>query len=251
VRSTASLLVVALAGALVAEHTMAGMDAGPWTALGSLPWFALVWVSMMAAMMLPSTVPATALYGALGRARPGRAGPAIVFAGGYLLVWLAAGLVAFGADAAVRGAVGNGLDWDHGGRWVAAGALALAAAWQVTPLKTSCLAHCRSPVGVFSRHWRGGWPGALVLGARLGGWCVGCCWALMLALFALGVMSLTWMVLVAVVIALERIAPWPRAAAVAAALALAVLALGIGAAPSHVPGLTIPGPGMGAGMGMG
>jgi predicted metal-binding membrane protein len=244
VRSGAPLLVLALAGAVVTDHAMAGMDAGPWTALGSLPWFTFVWVSMMAAMMLPSTVPATALYGALGRARPARSGPALVFAAGYLVVWLAVGLAAFAADAAARGAAGSGLDWGGGGRWLASGALVLAAAWQVTPFKRACLGRCRSPVGVFTRHWRDGWPGALALGARLGGWCVGCCWALMLALFALGVMSLTWMVVVAVVVALERVAPWPRAAALGAAIALALLAAGVGLAPGHVPGLTIPSHGM-------
>jgi predicted metal-binding membrane protein len=250
-RFGAPLLLLALAGALVVDRTMTGMDAGPWTALGSLPWFTLVWVSMMAAMMLPSTVPATALYGTLGRARPGRTGPAMVFAAGYLLVWLAVGLMAFAADAMIRRWAGAGLDWNAGGRWVASGALVLAAAWQVTPLKRSCLSRCRSPVGVFTRNWRHGWPGALALGARLGGWCVGCCWALMLALFALGVMSITWMVVVAVVVALEKVAPWPRAAALGAAVALAALAVGIGVAPAHVPGLTVPGTGMADGMGMG
>jgi predicted metal-binding membrane protein len=73
----------------------------------------------------------------------------------------------------------------------------------------------------------------------------------MLALFALGVMSITWMVVVAVVVALEKVAPWPRAAALGAAVALAALAVGIGVAPAHVPGLTVPGTGMADGMGMG
>ena len=79
------------------------------------------------------------------------------------------------------------------------------------------------------------------MGARHGAWCVGCCWALMASLFALGVMSLAWMAFVAALIALEKTLPWGRAATYATALVLLVLGVVLLAAPEAVPGLTVPG----------
>lgn len=81
---------------------------------------------------------------------------------------------------------------------------------------------------------------ALIAGARSGAWCIGCSWALMAALFALGVMSVTWMIVIAVLVALEKTGPWPRATRVATAAVLVVLAVGILAAPDHMPGLVMP-----------
>ena len=96
------------------------------------------------------------------------------------------------------------------GRWAAGGVLAVAALYELTPLKDVCLAKCRSPLGFLLGSWRDGHPGALEMGARHGAWCVGCCWALMASLFALGVMSLAWMAFVAALIALEKTLPWGR-----------------------------------------
>ena len=89
--------------------------------------------------------------------------------------------------------------------------LAVAALYELTPLKDVCLAKCRSPLGFLLGTWREGRLGALEMGSRHAGWCLGCCWALMAALFALGVMSLTWMAFVAALIALEKTLPWRRA----------------------------------------
>jgi predicted metal-binding membrane protein len=96
--------------------------------------------------------------------------------------------------------------------------------------------------------WRDGRSGSFEMGARHGAWCLGCCWALMAALFALGVMSLTWMILVAALIALEKTLPWPRAATWGTALVLVVLAVWVAAAPETLPGLTTPAGAAGDGM---
>jgi predicted metal-binding membrane protein len=119
--------------------------------------------------------------------------------------------------------------------------LLLAAGYELTPLKNVCLGKCRSPLGTLLGSWRDGWTGALRMGANNGAWCVGCCWALMASLFALGVMSVTWMAIVAGVIAVEKILPWRRAATYGTALALLALGVLILVAPDALPGLTVPG----------
>jgi predicted metal-binding membrane protein len=235
----ALLLVLAGLAWWSTVHRMAGMDAGPGTDLGALGWFVGVWVVMMAAMMFPSLAPTVALYTTMTRRR----GPdlPLVFTAGYLLIWGAVGAAAYGLFALGSGLFGADLAWDAGGRWFAAGVLALAAVYELTPLKDMCLAKCRSPVGFLLGTWRDGRVGALEMGCRHAAWCVGCCWALMAALFALGVMSLTWMAVVAALIALEKTLPWRRAATWGTAAILLVLAVAIVAVPNEVPGLVVPG----------
>jgi predicted metal-binding membrane protein len=234
----ALLLVLAAAAWWSTADRMAGMDAGPGTALGALSWFLGVWVVMMAAMMFPSLAPTTALYARMTRARG--LDRALLFSSAYLLVWGIAGLAAYGLFALGRSFLGGALAWDAGGRWVAAGVLAAAALYELTPLKDVCLAKCRSPLGFLVGTWRDGRLGALKMGSRLGGWCLGCCWALMAALFALGVMSLTWMAFVATLITLEKILPWRRAVTWGTAAILLALAIAVVAAPDAVPGLVVP-----------
>jgi predicted metal-binding membrane protein len=218
---------------------MAGMDAGPGTDLGALGWFLGVWVVMMAAMMFPSLAPTVALYAKMTRRR-GLDRP-LLFASGYLLAWGTAGLGAYGLFALGRSLFGADLAWRSGGRWFAAGVIALAAVYELTPLKDVCLAKCRSPVGFLLGTWREGRFGALEMGVRHAGWCLGCCWALMAALFALGVMSLTWMAFVAVLIVLEKTLPWRRAVTWGTTVLLLALAIAIVAVPHDVPGLVVPG----------
>ena len=139
-------------------------------------------------------------------------------------------------------------NWRLGVRWLAGGTLLVAAGYEFTPLKEVCLSKCRSPLGFLLGSWRDGLTGALNMGARHGAWCVGCCWALMAALFALGVMSVTWMAFVAALITLEKTLPWDRPVTHATAVILVVLGVLLLAAPDAVPGLTIPGDGsMGGG----
>ena len=235
----ALLLVLAVAAWWSTADRMAGMDAGPGTALGSLSWFLGVWVVMMAAMMFPSLAPTTALYARMTRQRGLDRAPTVT--GGYLLVWGIAGLAAYGLFALGRSFFGGVLAWHAGGRWFAAGVLAAAALYELTPLKDVCLAKCRSPLGFLVGTWRDGRLGALEMGSRHAGWCLGCCWALMAALFALGVMSLTWMAFVAALITLEKTLPWRRAVTRATAAILLALAVSVVAAPHAVPGLVVPG----------
>src|SRR4051794_2318778 len=221
---------------------MRGMDAGPGTDLGTLGWFIGVWVVMMAAMMFPSVAPTVALYSRMTRSRNPVA--PLVFAGGYLLTWTAAGLVAFGIAELGASLFGDALAWDSAGKWVAGGILVVAAVYELTPLKDVCLGKCRSPLGFLLGSWRPGLSGALRMGAANGAWCVGCCWALMAALFALGVMSIAWMAFVAALIAAEKLLPWRRVATYGTAAILLVLGIMLIAAPDAIPGLTIPGSGM-------
>jgi predicted metal-binding membrane protein len=232
------LLALAVLGWWWTADRMQGMDEGPGTPPGALGWFVGVWVVMMAAMMLPSVSPTVALYARMTRSRAPWA--PLVFTAGYLLSWSAAGVLAYGVFVLGRELAGDTLAWDSAGRWLAGGTLLLAAAYELTPLKNVCLAHCRSPVGALMGHWRGGLAGALGMGVRHGAWCLGCCWALMASLFALGVMSIPAMAFVAALIAFEKTVPWERAATWGTAALLVVLGVLLIAAPEAIPGLTVP-----------
>jgi predicted metal-binding membrane protein len=238
----AALFAVAAVGWAWTAREMRGMDAGPWTGLGSLGWFLGVWVVMMTAMMFPSVAPTIALYTRVTK----NSSPLApwLFAGGYLLAWSVAGLLAYTVGVAAVAAFGDVLAWDRAGQEIAAATLVVAAVYEVTPLKDVCLARCRTPLGsflgTFLGSWRGGPTGALRMGVRNGAWCVGCCWALMASLFALGVMSVSWMALVAGIIAAEKTLPLRRGVT----WGVAALLLGLGVlllvAPDALPGLTIP-----------
>lgn len=217
---------------------MAGMDAGPGTDLGTLGWYVGIWLVMMAAMMFPALAPTVALYATMTQRR-GIDRP-LLFAAAYLLVWGGAGVVAYGLFVLGRSVLGSGLAWGAGGRWLAAAVLLVAAVYEVTPLKDVCLSKCRSPLGFLLGRWRDGRRGALELGTRHAFWCLGCCWALMAALFALGVMSLWWMAVISALIALEKTLPWKRIATWATAMLLLVLAVGVAAIPHDLPGLVVP-----------
>jgi hypothetical protein len=125
-------------------------------------------------------------------------------------------------------------------RYLAGGVLFLAAIYQLTPAKDACLRRCRSPLQFILFQWRDGIPGALRMGIVHGAWCVGCCWGLMAALFALGVMSIPWMIVVAGMVAIEKLLPWRALANRLVATTLLVLGLGVTLAPAHLPALTLP-----------
>jgi predicted metal-binding membrane protein len=186
------VVIVALLGLaglawLFTDLEMVGMDAGPGTDPGAFGFYITTWVVMMAAMMFPSLAPMVVVLRRLERRLPASSLTTPLFVIGYLAVWTASGLVAYGVLKAGR------------------------------------------PGGAFS------------MGIRHGAWCLGCCWALMVALFALGAMSLTWMAVLAALIAAEKLLPWRRIAIAAVAAALLALAVGVAAAPADVPGLTVPG----------
>jgi predicted metal-binding membrane protein len=218
---------------------MQGMDDGPWTALGALGWFLATWVVMMAAMMFPSVAPTVALYARMTRERSPLS--PMLFTAGYLVTWVAVGALGFAIANGGGALVGDVLAWDRAGRWVAGATLLVAAVYELTPLKDVCLGKCRSPLGLLLGSWRDGPAGALRMGAGAGAWCVGCCWALMASLFALGVMSVPWMAAIAGVIAAEKILPWRRVATYGTATILLALGVLLLVAPDAIPALTIPG----------
>jgi predicted metal-binding membrane protein len=240
---SALLLGAALVTWIVTVERMRGMDAGPGTDLGALGWYLGVWVTMMAAMMLPSVAPMAIIFGRVSRerARRGQAFvPMWIFLAGYLAVWTAYGLAAFGLYRSIRAADLGFLDWNRQGPLVAGGALALAGVYQLTPLKRMCLRHCRSPLHFVMHGWREGRPGALRMGAVHGAYCVGCCWGLMLILFTLGVMSLVWMAVVAALIFAEKVLPFGERLSHVFAVAFVAFGIWVAAAPGSVPGLTQP-----------
>ncbi len=220
----ALLFALAIVGWWWTAREMQGMDGGPWTDLGTLGWFVGVWVVMMAAMMFPSVAPTVALYSVMTRSRS---------------LWSP---IVFAASEGGR-VSGDVLAWDRGGRWVAGATLVVAAVYELTPLKDACLGKCRSPLGFLLGAWRTGRLGPLEMGAKHGAWCIGCCWALMASLFALGVMSLVWMAVVAGLIAFEKLIPFRRIATYGTAAVLLVLGTLLLAAPDVIPALTVPGSG--------
>jgi predicted metal-binding membrane protein len=234
------VLLFGLAGAgwWWAEGEMRGMDDGPWTGLGTVGWFLGVWVVMMAAMMLPSVAPTVALYSRMTRSR--RPFFPLLFVAGYLMSWAVAGIMAVVVGKAAGWLAGGALEWSRAGRVLAGVTLLAAAIYELTPLKDVCLGKCRSPLGSLIGSWRDGSSGALRMGARNGAWCVGCCWALMASLFALGVMSVAWMAFVAGLVAIEKTLPWRRTASYGTAALLCSLGVLLLAAPHLIPMFTIP-----------
>jgi predicted metal-binding membrane protein len=192
----------------------------------------LMWVVMMVAMMAPTAAPMLLALDRIGRARPDSSGsllPATSFLFGYLLVWTATSLVAtlaqwrlhelalVSASGASRGAVFGGL------------VLLLAGVFQLTPLKQACLRRCRSPLLFLMSWWRPGSWGALRMGIVHGGFCVGCCWALMALMFVGGTMNLLWAAALTLLMLAEKALPMGRRVAHAAGIGLVgwgTLALG-------------------------
>lgn len=179
---------------------------------------------MMAAMMLPSVVPAAR--------RVARLAPTVRFAAGYLAVWTTFGLAAYGLVRFVTSFDAGWLAWEDGGPYVAGGLLVAAGIYELTPLKQRSLRRCRAPSGEGS---------AFRSGVEHGVDCVGSSAGLMVALFALGVMSLFWMAVVAAAIFAEKVLPGSVRLSRGVALALVVLGIWVAAAPGSVPALTEPG----------
>jgi predicted metal-binding membrane protein len=241
--TTALLLGAALVAWIVTIDRMRGMDAGPGTDLGGLGWYVGVWVTMMAAMMLPSVAPMTLLFARISRERQARGRafvPTWVFLAGYLGAWTVYGLAAYGLFRLVTAFGTDWLAWDRAGPYVAGGAIAAAGIYQLSPLKEVCLRHCRGPMHYVMHGWREGRPGALRMGAEHGLFCIGCCWGLMVILFALGVMSLVWMLVVAAVIFAEKVLPYGLRLARVFAVAFVAVGVWVAGSPGSVPGLTQP-----------
>ena len=208
IAAIAAAWVAALAaeatGAAARLHHDALAGIAVWAAL---PLFLVAWQAMVAAMMLPSSLPLVRLFAAASAGQPRPNAALAGFLGGYAVVWSAFGALAFAFDLGVHAAV-HASPWLHAHEWLLGGSiLMLAGAFQFTELKDACLDRCRHPAAFMLRFYERGTTGGLRLGARHGAYCVGCCWALMLVMFAAGVASLVWMALVTAVMVHEKTRP--------------------------------------------
>jgi len=174
--------------------------------------FALGWLLMIVAMMLPTSIPLVATFAMLVRSRPERPTLVALVVAGYVLVWTGFGLAAWLLDRGVHAGV-DAVPWlaAHP-QVIVASTLLVAGLWQFSPLKYRCLDECRSPLGFAVGHWRGERPRreALALGLAHGAFCIGCCWSLMLLMFGVGLGSLVWMLGLGAIMAVEKNAPWGR-----------------------------------------
>jgi predicted metal-binding membrane protein len=218
---------------MAATDDMAGMDMVMTPALLTGLGFVAAWAVMMAAMMLPSALPMIALYAATQQRLPDatRASgvPVAVFTLVYLALWAATGVPMYFASVALS------VIPPEARAWTVALVLVSAGAFQLSPLKEMCLRQCRSPLGFLLGHWRAGWRGSLSLGWAHAVYCLGCCWALMLVLVAAGAMGLVWVLLVAALVAAEKLVAGGEWVARLAGVAL--LALGVAVAVR--PGLAL------------
>ncbi|MFD0985749.1 DUF2182 domain-containing protein [Methyloligella solikamskensis] len=234
------IVTLALLAWLAALLTMSTMDEGPGTPLHSLPIFLIGWVVMLTAMMLPSELNYVGTFVKLVSGQKQAGSTVTLFIAGYALAWVCYGLAAFALDAVLRLASFETLSWARSGPLWAGMVLVLAALYQLSSLKERCLDHCRAPISYFARHWRPGRLGALVMGARHGAVCVGCCWALMAVMFAVGVMNLTWMALLTLIMFAEKIVPGGKTLGVPIALLLLTMGVWVALSPDTAPMLADP-----------
>jgi predicted metal-binding membrane protein len=190
-----------------------------------------IWMVMMVAMMFPAAAPMARTYVALssrGVANASwRAPLSLAFLGTYTAVWTATGVIAAAAYLILAGRVPEIGATGTLGVAAAGAVLVLAGIYQATPLKQACLRGCRSPLSFLMVDWRPGVRGAIRLGARHAAYCVGCCWLLFVVLFAVGVMALPWMALIALAIFLEKSIPGRAGAATSAGVGGALVVVGL------------------------
>lgn len=188
---------------VVADHD-AFFEQASWPWLLRIAAFLAAWVVMLAAMMLPSTVPMARLFTRMVAQRGGGRTALLWFYGAYLAVWTGFAVVALVMDLGVHELV-HGWPWLEQRQGLVLGVtLVLAGAYQLSPLKDACLRGCRSPLGMLMQHYRAGPAGAWRVGTRHAFSCLGCCWALMLVMFATGVGSLVWMLGLTAVMTAEK-----------------------------------------------
>jgi predicted metal-binding membrane protein len=201
----AAIAAQATGAAGVVHHDTVLADGPP--PAGAVLLFLAGWQVMTVAMMLPSSLPLVRMFAAASVAAPGRGRALAAFLGAYALVWTTFGTLAFAGDAGLHALV-NASPWLERHEWaIAPAVLMLAGVFQFSSLKDACLRSCRHPASFMHRHYERGTAGAFNLGARHGVFCVGCCWALMLVMFAVGVASLIWMALLTALMVHEKTRP--------------------------------------------
>jgi predicted metal-binding membrane protein len=195
-----------LSGAAGSVHHDSLLEGGP--GFGpALLLFLVAWQVMVAAMMVPSSLPLVRMYAAASAGAPDRSRSLAAFLGGYAAVWSAFGALAFAGDAAIHAGV-NASPWIEAHDWaIAPLTLMLAGAFQFSALKEACLRACRHPASFLQRHYRRGPRGGFELGMRHGAFCLGCCWALMLVMFGVGATSLVWMAVLTMLMVHEKTQP--------------------------------------------
>jgi predicted metal-binding membrane protein len=200
------------------------MEPMPWSPVYAALAFVMWWV-MMIAMMVPSAAPMVLLFTAIKRKQAASVSPSVeawIFLGGYLLMWAGFSLVAALAQWGLERAGLLSMAMASTSTTLGGVILLAAGLYQFTPLKSACLRYCQSPVLFLSRHWRPGAVGALGMGFRHGGYCLGCCWFLMALLFVSGVMNLVWIAGIALYVACEKLLPLGRRLSRAAGVGLIV-----------------------------
>ena len=201
---------------------MPPMASASWLAWDHFMLFAM-WAVMMVAMMTPSTLPMVTMFATLNKNRRSKQQPhtpTFVFVLGYLLAWTGFSVLATVAQWLLHSADLLNPMMNSRSDLVSGAILIIAGIYQWTPAKDACLHLCRSPLNFLMTEWRDGSVGALVMGVKHGIFCVGCCWALMLVLFAVGVMNMLWVALIAAFVLIEKIIPFPGLLRMTSGLAL-------------------------------
>lgn len=222
------VLVAMLAWVYIVEQArhMAAMDAAMWRDMGmsvngmepswqpiDIALMFAMWAVMMAAMMMPGAAPMIAAFATINRRRRERSAPYVptaIFLTGYLIVWAAFSALAVLAQWTLQKAGLLTTMTQSASHWLSAALFLAAGLYQFSPLKERCLAYCRSTDAFILSEWRDGASGALVMGARHGSFCVGCCAALMMLLFAVAVMDLRWVAALAALVTAEKLLPGAR-----------------------------------------
>ena len=171
----------------------------------------VMWAVMMVAMMAPSATPMLLMFATVNRRRKERQAPYVptgIFLAGYVIVWAAFSLAATGGNWGLHQAsLLSSMMGESTSGYLGGSLLVLAGVFQWSPLKYNCLKQCRTPMGFLMTSWREGPRGALRMGLEHGVYCLGCCWALMLLLFVLGIMNLVWIAALAAFVLAEKVAP--------------------------------------------
>ena len=216
----AAIILLAWAYLFYLAPGMSGMDSlGEWNSMAmpgvgigygpmDMVLMFLMWAVMMVGMMAPSAAPMILAFANINRRRREQGNPYVstaVFLSGYLLVWAGFSVAATLGQVALVFAIFGSSKMDTS--LIGSVLLLAAGAYQLSPLKSICLRHCRTPMGFITNDWREGRQGALLMGLHHGGYCLGCCWALMGLLFLMGVMNLVWIAALAAFVLVEKVAP--------------------------------------------
>lgn len=202
------------------------------------PLFVAIWVVMMVAMMFPTAAPMILTFARVHRSKRDRGQafvPTWVFVGAYLVVWTGFGALAYGLAVAAEASAERSMWLMENAARLGGGVLIIAGLYQLSPLKRSCLAKCRTPMDFIVTSWRDGYRGSFRMGMAHGIYCLGCCWMLFVILFPLGVMNVAVMALITLLIFAEKSLPLGRQAAHAAAVGLSVYGAVVLALPQALP----------------